>query len=161
MTAADVALLTPRLVGGETDTDGAWAYGRLEVFDGDQFVTVSDANFNQELGRRGVLVACRDLGFGTGGQALAGKDSALPDTDGRDNTVGSLLCTGDEASLADCPTNLDSVTSAESALYTYEQTVEENAVALVCYNPSGAVLSGRAASALMFEQCTSHAAGVV
>ena len=132
--------LTPRLVDGEADPSGAWAYGRLEVFDGATFVLVSDANLLQELGVRAVQVACRSLGFDTGGQALAGRDSVLPDAFDRDSSVGVIVCGGDEATLADCSLELDAVESAESIFYAYDHPVEENAVALVCSNPSGVAL---------------------
>ena len=132
---ADVAFLTPRLVAGEADPGGAWAYGRLEVFDGLTFVTVSDTRGRQELGRRGAQVACRTLGFATGGQALAGAQSALPllKGAGRDGAVGAILCEGDEQVLADCP-----VDGYEYEYDNYARFLEDKAVALVCYNPSGA-----------------------
>ena len=129
-------MLTPRLVDGDADPGGAWAYGRLEVFDGETFTLVSDVvslDRNQELGLRGVIVACRDLGFATGGQALAGVSSALPD-EGRDSSVGSFVCAGDEATLRDCELQADRTSRAD---YNYVEFVEEHAVALVCYNPSG------------------------
>lgn len=134
---AGVPLLTPRLVDGEAEPGGAWAYGRLEVFDGLAFVTVSDADRNQELGRRGVLVACRTLRFATGGQALAGAHSALPDTSGGDGTVGNILCKGDEASPVDCETDVQVLRrSRRSFVYdTEDHTVA--AIAIVYYNPSG------------------------
>lgn len=177
MCFADVRFLTPRLVDGESDAAGAWAYGRLEVFDGAAFVPVADVGGIQELGCRGVQVACRTLGFETGAQALAGADSALPllEGTGRDGRVGRILCTGDEDTLADCRTDsigvqvagfippgaFDSDESAAPAepppeydgfvvtpieyspaavnndYDSYGRSVEDRAVALVCYNPSG------------------------
>lgn len=142
---ADLPLLSPRLVAGEADPGGVWQYGRLEVFDGEGFVIVSDANFIQELGRLDVQVACRTLGFATGAQALAGRDSPLPDPDGRDSAVGSISCLGDEATLSEC------MTSPVSSLdYAYERTVEENAVAIVCSNPSGVLT---ALSSRLYKSC--------
>lgn len=125
---------------GGADPGGAWAFGRLEVFDGATFVLVSDANFLQEVGRRGVQVACRTLGFSTGGQALAGRDSALPDAFDRDGTVGAIVCNGDEATLMDCSLGPEDVDNNEILFYGYDMPVEEHAVALVCSNPSGAAL---------------------
>lgn len=133
---AGLPLLTPRLVAGEADPAGVWQYGRLEVFDGEGFTIVSDANFIQELTRLGVQVACRTLGFATGGQALAGRDSALPDPEGRERTVGRIVCRGDEATLSEC-TSDEAMEDSVPDDYGYERTVGENAVAIVCSNPSG------------------------
>lgn len=122
-------------MGGAADPGGAWAYGLLEVFDGETFLRISDAaKNNHELGRRGAQVACRTLGFVTGGQAIDGEESALADTDGRDRPIGNILCNGDEARLSDC--ELYEFTSR--GLDDYDGIAELSAVALVCYTPSGA-----------------------
>ena len=131
-------LLTPRLVDGDADPGGSWRYGRLEAFDGETFVLVADSNRNQGLGRRGAIVACRTFGFATGGQALAGEHSALPDVKSRDTDVGNIeiMCAGDEANLTDCK-----LEPGQGIDYNYVEVVEERAVALVCYNPSGTATS--------------------
>lgn len=131
---AEFLVLTPRLVDGDADPGGAWEYGRLEMFDGETFVLVADSTLNQGLGRRGAIVACRTLGFATGGQALAGATSVLPDLKARDTGVGTIeiACDGDEASLVDCELHPGS-----GIYYLYDEVVEEKAVALLCYNPSG------------------------
>lgn len=131
---AEFPVLTPRLVDGDADPGGAWQYGRLERFDGETFVLVANSNRNQGLGRRGSIVACRTLGFATGGQALAGGTSALPDLKARDADVGNIeiSCNGNETSLVDCE-----LKPGSGIDYNYEEVVEENAVALLCYNPSG------------------------
>jgi len=124
-------------VGGAADPGGAWTYGQLEVFDGETFVGVSDASREyEELGRRGAQVACRTLGFVTGGQALAGTQSALPDADGRDSAVGRIVCNGDEATLSDC--KFDDYVFLADLFSEYEGNEDDEAVALVCSNPTGA-----------------------
>ena len=107
LTAAGTNRGAARLTGGRSDPGGAWAYGRLEVFDGDFFSGLSDSAFDQELGRRGGEVACRSLGFATGAQLLAGSSSALPGADGTVDTVGRILCAGEF--LMDRPTNVVTV----------------------------------------------------
>lgn len=118
-----------QLVGGSSDPDGAWAYGRLEVFDGTFFSSVSESRFSQDLGRRGAQVACRSLGFNTGAQILAGTLSALPGNAGVVNTISNIACNGDEANLGEC-----------EFLSDYDRdygTIEvDGAVALVCSNPA-------------------------
>lgn len=130
---ADVETLGARLVGGREDPGGAWAYGRLEVFDGDFFSSISEPNLNQRLGRRGSQAACRSLGFATGVQILSGEGSGLPGADGSSDTLGTIACLEDAATLADC-TLIDyggDVADAQG----------DSAVALLCHNPSGATPS--------------------
>ena len=120
-----------RLTGGRSDPDGAWAYGRLEVFDGSFFSSISETQFSEELGRRGAQVACRSLGFASGAQILSSTLSALPGEAGEVNTLGIIACLGDEANLGECEFQSDYSTD-------YGSSLEDGAVALVCSNPSGA-----------------------
>eukprot|EP00892_Ulva_mutabilis_P004965 jgi/Ulvmu1/2840/UM144_0005.1 len=124
--------LAPRLVGGAADPGGAWEYGRLEVFDGDFFSNVAETSFSQALGRRGVETACRTLGFATGAQLLSGRGSALPGTDGTRDTLGVIVCTDDADTLSDC-----TIRSDYGYGYYNGDTEGDNAVALLCFTPSG------------------------
>lgn len=136
MHAAGPVFLEPRLVGGREDPDGMWAYGRLELFNGDFFSGFSEIQLTseQQLGRAGVVVACRSLGFVTGAQLLAGEGSGLPGDDLLYDAVGVIDCSGEEDTLSDCGT-------ATPAYDPYSSFVGENdgdnSVAIVCYNPSG------------------------
>ena len=118
-----------RLVGGQADPGGAWAYGRLQVFTGQFFSSVTERmdTGDQGLGVRGVAVACRSLGFATGAQLLSGINSGLPGQDGAIDTLGVLRCMGEEETLADC---------AEED-YNFADDTGETAVALMCSTPSG------------------------
>ena len=130
-----------RLVGGQADPGGAWAYGRLQVFTGDFFSSVTEQmafNDYQELGVRGVAVACRSLGFATGAQLLSGTNSGLPGQDGVVDALGVFRCMGDEDTLADCE-NVDYSTADGSA---------DAAVALMCSTPSGICVTALANSTL-------------
>lgn len=118
-----------RLVSGENDPAGAWSYGRLQISNGDAFGGVSEFRFIERLGRKATEVACRTLGFATGAQLLAGTASGLPGLDGVPDSVGTVACTGDEATLADC-------TFGEAFGFPYEDG--EGAAAVLCFNPSGA-----------------------
>ena len=120
-----------QLVGGSADPDGAWAYGRLAVFDGNFFSSLSETSFREHLGRRGAQVACRSLGFTTGAQILSGSLSALPGVAGVVNTVGNIACNGDEANLGECEFLADYNED-------YAFLGGDGAVALVCSKPSGA-----------------------
>ena len=79
--SAGADMFDARLVGGQADPGGAWAYGRLQVFTGRFFSSLAEqtiSNNNQELGVRGVAVACRSLGFATGAQLVSGISSRAP-----------------------------------------------------------------------------------
>lgn len=134
---AGTSQLEPRLLGGRADPNGAWAYGRLEVFDRDSgfFSSVRETLVRQQLGRRGVEVACRTLGFATGAQLLSGAGSGLPGSDGTLNTLSATItCLDDAVTLADC------TAEEEDAFRVYEELQFEEgdtAVALLCYNPTG------------------------
>eukprot|EP00892_Ulva_mutabilis_P004969 jgi/Ulvmu1/2844/UM144_0009.1 len=139
----DVPLLQTRLVGGGEDPAGAWAYGQIELFDGDVFTPLSEVTEggSQVLGRGSVEVACRSLGFATGAQIVIGDSSALPadfEEDIAAETVGQIICRGDEDSLADCPT-----TGGEPrANFRFSgAVVGDSVIALVCTTPSGCVAS--------------------
>ena len=124
---------TARLVGGQSDPGGSWAYGVLEVSDGNFFSSIADRiNLNQNFGRRAAAVACRSMGFNTGAQVLSGESSALPFEDGTVNTMGSISCRGDGMSLSECQTSI-------SRVFDYGTPPGDLAVALVCSNASGAV----------------------
>ena len=125
-----------RLVGGQADPGGAWAYGRLQVFTGQFFSSITEQmNFNsQELGVRGVAVACRSLGFSTGAQLTSGMSSGIPGQDGAIDTLGAIRCMGDEDTLADCTVGD----------YTSEDDNGDDAVALLCTTPSGMTCVTRA-----------------
>lgn len=138
---ADTASLAPRLMGGQADPNGAWVYGRLEVFGGGGFFSsVREVEFEQQLGRRGVEVACRTLGFATGGQLTAGAVSGLPGSDGALAIQSTAItCLDDAVTLADCTVGRDYQPGSE---YAYENTDENTAVALLCYSPKGAYCFG-------------------
>lgn len=122
-------------MGGRADADRVWAYGRLEVFDGESgfFSSIRETGNEQQLGRRGVEVACRTLGFATGVQLLSGLGSGLPGSDGTLNTLGArITCFADAMTLADCSVGRDYETGFDNA-----DTEGDTAVALLCYNPTG------------------------
>eukprot|EP00892_Ulva_mutabilis_P007276 jgi/Ulvmu1/4920/UM202_0005.1 len=122
-----------RLVGGSADPGGSWAYGRLEVYNENFFAGFSEVRFrdSQQLGRSGVPVACRGLGFETGAQLLSGLGSGLPGEDVPEDTVNRIVCTGDEDALTDC-----AVTENDYGNISGEND-GDNSVAIICYNPSG------------------------
>lgn len=96
-----------RLVGGREDAGGAWAYGLLEVFDGQAFSRIpAVSNFRLELDPRVAQVACRSLGFSLGAELTAGQRSVLQlDANaslGFDVPIEGVECSGDEESLAEC-----------------------------------------------------------
>eukprot|EP00892_Ulva_mutabilis_P008496 jgi/Ulvmu1/6018/UM260_0002.1 len=130
-------MLEARLVGGQEDPDGAWKYGRLEVSTGRGFLGLSETALGQErLGRRGVEVTCRTLGFATGVQLLSGRGSGLPGLDGTDDSPGRIICIGSEDTLADCDVYYERPDDS------YQDTgsdgdLGDNAVALLCFTPSG------------------------
>lgn len=135
-TAANESQGDVRLVGGTVDPGGAWAYGRLEVFDGDFFSSVR-VPFSDNLSRRAAQVACRSLGFASGAQILSGGSSALPGPSGEVDTIGRIACQGDEATLADCELDLEFPSDYDSD---YGQFAEESVVAVICSTPTGATL---------------------
>ena len=122
-----------RLVGGQTDAGGAWAYGVLQVSDGSFFSGVADGfRFGSNLGRRGAAVACRSLGFETGAQIVSGEGTALLREDGTVDTMGQIICQGDETSLSECQTSVP-------PFFDYGTPPGDAAVALVCSSASGAM----------------------
>lgn len=122
-----------RLVGGSAAPGGAWEYGRLEVLVNGFWSIIDEGRFGEDLGRRGALVACRDLGYATGAQLLAGRTSALPVADPPPVGIRSVSCDGTEDVLTDC----DIEFSMDGYGFDYSSGV--GAVALVCSNPSGAL----------------------
>lgn len=83
---------------------------------------------------RAVQVTCRSLGFATGAQMLAGDGSALPGEDVERDTIGEIVCSGDELSLTDCDSYED-----ENGGFSLQsdQNRGQDTVAVVCYNLSG------------------------
>ena len=77
-------------------------------------------------------MACRSLGFETGAQITSGEGSALPLEDGTVNTMGQIVCQGDEMSLSECQMSV-------SRVFDYGTPPGDVAVALVCSSASGAV----------------------
>lgn len=118
-------------MGGREDPNGSWAYGRLEVFDGNIFSSIGEAASDENLGRRGASVACRSLGFSAGAQFYTQGMRAIPNTDTSTDRRLSIACRGTEESLADC--QIDSREEGTSIKFG-----SSNTVALVCSNPSGA-----------------------
>lgn len=123
-----------RLVGGRTDAGGAWQFGRLELRDRGFFVGLQDLQHTQVLGRRGVQVACQQLGFAAGAEVRRSGKSALPGPAGVVAGVSAVLCRGGEERLGDCDIFRDFVEPVCDA-------AEECAVALLCATPSGATLA--------------------
>lgn len=121
---------TARLVGGREDPNGSWAYGRLEVFDGNIFSSIGESVLDQNFGRRGASVACRSLGFSAGAQFYTQSLRAIPNTDTSTDRQLTIRCRGTEQSLADC--EIDS--REEDTVF---DSGSSNSVALVCSNPSG------------------------
>lgn len=123
-----------RLVGGNAEPGGAWEYGRIEVLVNGFWSIIDEGRFGgEDLGRRGALVACRQLGYATGAQLLAGRTSALPVADPPPVGIRSVSCDGTEDMLTDCEIEF----SMDGYGYDYSSGV--GAVALVCSNPSGAL----------------------
>eukprot|EP00892_Ulva_mutabilis_P004970 jgi/Ulvmu1/2845/UM144_0010.1 len=126
-----------RLQDGQSDPDGAWAYGRLEVFDGHAFsriATSRDGLQERFLDPSVAQVVCRSLGYTGGAELVAGRFSLLPlntnDPRSFDTTIGNIECDGDEDSLADCeltPTGVFEVGDRRDYMDTF----------LFCSTPSG------------------------
>lgn len=127
-----MGLLQPRLVGGQADPNGTWAYGRLELFDGNLFSSIDEESMNPLIGRRGVQTACRTLGFSTGAQLVSARFSALPATDRSTDTLGEITCDDYAETLADCTSAPDNY-----GYYFEPETGAQNAVAVLCYKASG------------------------
>lgn len=131
---AGVATGTARLTGGRADPGGAWAYGRLEVFDRFGYRSVkagrSPFGIRSGLGRNAAVVACRSLGFEAGVEITAGLSSALPGPAGDIQPITSIACVGDEATLTECDISI-------AYFQDYEDT-DSNTVAVLCSTPSGA-----------------------
>eukprot|EP00892_Ulva_mutabilis_P007858 jgi/Ulvmu1/5444/UM223_0005.1 len=125
-----------RLVGGRSDPGGAWAYGRVEIYDGSFFNPVYDAlDDSPSFGRRAAQVACRSLGFQSGAQMRAGSLSALPAPDAPDfRDEGAdvvVVCNGDEPSIAECEI------VRRQFMENFYDIPSDVTVALVCSNPTG------------------------
>ena len=134
-THAGVPTGTARLSGGRVDPEGAWAYGRLEVFDGIAFSGIIEPSgrFSRSgLGRNAAVVACRSLGFEDGVEITAGSTSALPGPAGDVQTINSISCEGDEAALGECDISTDSGYGID-----YGAVDGSTSVAVLCSTPSG------------------------
>ena len=131
---AGVATGTARLTGGRADPGGAWAYGRLEVFNriGYSSFRATSSPFGPAsgLGRNAAVVACRSLGFEAGVEITAGSTSALPGPAGDIQPITSIACVGDETTLTEC--DISNIYFQD-----YEDT-DSNTVAVLCSTPSGA-----------------------
>lgn len=90
----------------------------------------------QSIDRGSVAIACRTLGFAAGAQMLSGVGSALPGEDIPVDTIGRIVCNGDEDSLTDCTTQPDYYFIGFAG-----EDYGENAVAVMCNNPSGTSLN--------------------
>jgi len=126
-----------RLVGGRRSADGGWEYGRVEFRYGGiplglQVMDVFGIDF-RPLGRRGALVACRDLGYTAGVEAIAGPRSALPGPAGLTDFVSRILCQGSEERLLECQVFGESDYVPDPLCFDRE----ECNTALICTSPSG------------------------
>ena len=121
-----------RLVDGSADAGGAWEYGRLEVLIDSVWTVLAEGSFGDEIGRRGVQVVCRSLGFEAGAQMLAGLASPFPGPPGSVSLTNGIICNGTEASLSECVINPPDDYDRD-----YSEGVRPFAAALICTNPSG------------------------
>ena len=126
-------------MGGRRAADGSWEYGRVEFRYGGfplglQVVEVLSQDF-RPLGRRGALVACRDLGYTAGVEAVAGPRSALPGPAGMTDFVSKILCLGGEERLLDC--NVTGEPDYVPGPFCSDR--EDCNTALICTTPSGAL----------------------
>ena len=123
-------------MGGRSDPQGRWEYGRLEVLANGVWIPLDDQSSFDNFGRRGAQVACQTLGYVTGAQLLAGADSVLPSLSSNDSAGIIIVCGGGEDTLADC-TVLD--LGLDFFIYfnpgNAGQIVDD--IALLCTNPSG------------------------
>lgn len=117
-------------MGGQSASDGSWAYGTLQVSDGSVFSAIADTVNVRLFGRSAAAVACRSLGFTTGAQLVSGIFSAIPFDGGPVDTMDEITCQGDELTLADCDTE------ATRAINYYSSN-EDLAVALICSTITG------------------------
>ena len=130
---------TVRLTGGRADPNGRWEYGRLEFqyqgfFRGLQDLEAFRNSGDQVLGRRGAQLACKQLGHSAGVEVVAGTQSALPGPAGVAGGIRSIVCPGEEESLADCIVDDDA-----SQLDRVAMCGRDNCnAALLCSTPSGA-----------------------
>ena len=129
-----------RLVGGRRDPEGAWEYGRIEFRYAGFLLGLQDTDILgfdlQVLGRRGALVACRELGYSVGVEAVAGRRSALSGPAGVSEVVSRIFCQGSEDRLQDCEV------FGRVEEYNLEPLCEDRGdcnAALICSNPSGAL----------------------
>lgn len=91
-----------RLVDGRVDTGGRWEYSRLEVNIDGVWTIIGQRTLPEDLGRRGVQVACRSLGYATGAQLLVGDSSPFPGHPGSSRLTTGIDCSGAESSLGEC-----------------------------------------------------------
>ena len=119
---------------GGADPGGAWQFGRLEFRDSGFFVGLNPRSFTIGLGRRGAQVACRQLGFASGAEAIISTTSALPGPAGVTDIVSSIVCQGTEETLSDCGVFRE---NAGSFCFAGEDSCN---AALVCSTPSGVPL---------------------
>ena len=125
-------------MGGRRAANGGWEYGRVEFRYGGfplglQVMEVFSRAF-RPLGRRGALVACRDLGYSSGVEAVTGSRSALSGPAGVTDFVSKILCLGGEERLLDCKIFGEPTYVPDP----YCSDREDCNTALICATPSGA-----------------------
>lgn len=127
-----------RLIGGATDPAGAWAYGRPQFFHSGAFSTLIQ-RFFFPLPRSSAQVACRSLGFSSGGGIISAHGgnsaTAIPDelaVPDETKFVDFVRCVGDEASVAECDVGVNPEALNSCALFGNRCDV-----AVVCSTPSG------------------------
>ena len=152
---AGVPVGTARLVGGRVDPEGAWAYGRLEVFDGTAYSSVIEARRfaffgNSGLGRNAATVACRSFGFTDGVEIFTGPTFAIPGPPGGIQTISAITCQGNETTLGDCSIQMDDFTYYFGD---YDQPSGSTDVSVLCSTPSGVQLEEFPAAALVHKGC--------
>lgn len=133
------------LVGGSSDAGGAWAYGILEVLFNNVYAIINDPVFGGGLGRRGAPVACRSLGYTTGAQFLAGQSSPLPAPKKTPPLLASIICSGSEASLAECNILTPAENSRSDGFFA-NIDVATGTVVLICTSPAGTAQLARCAA---------------
>ena len=135
-------------MGGSAGPGASWQYGRLEVINRGFLTAVTEnTRDNRAIGRRGVTVACRSLGFPTGAQLLAGGSTALPGRAEFAAGISRIFCRGDEETLTAC-TLFEDV----GPFRDYASLVDDS-VAIMCMTPSGTMHAVRAMHALCSRPC--------
>lgn len=132
---------TVRLVGGAEDPDGAWSYGRPQVFHSGAYSTLIK-RFDVSLPRNSSQVVCRSLGYAAGAGVISSHTgdsaSALPGDPGEVKFVDFVRCNGDEESTRDCDVGVDLTRTLSGPDADFDAGAGGRYdVAVVCVNPSG------------------------